>query len=78
MFHGAFGRCAEIAQNECPRHPGATAEDVLSACLQLMFEEGPGGGHYDNMTDRKLTTAFCGFAVDSTGRIWSVQDFHDN
>ena len=73
--HGSFGRCGERAQNACPNYPGGTAEAVLSTCLQQMFDEGPGGGHFDNMTSNKYSKASCGFVSVGGGRIWTVQNF---
>jgi hypothetical protein len=73
--HGSFGKCGERAQNACPNYPGASVEDVLNKCLQQMFEEGPGGGHYDNMTSTKYSRASCGFEALPGGRIWTVQNF---
>ncbi len=73
--HGSFGKCGERAQNACPNYPGASVEDVLTKCLQQMFEEGPGGGHYDNMTSTKYSRASCGFVPVGGGRIWTVQNF---
>lgn len=73
--HGSFGKCGERAQNACPNYPGASVEDVLNKCLQQMFEEGPGGGHYDNMTSTKYSRASCGFLSMPGGRIWTVQNF---
>jgi hypothetical protein len=72
--HGAFGQCGEVAQNECPGWPGAI-QDVLTGCLQSMWNEGPGGGHYDNMTSQQYTIAACGIAQTQTGEFWVVQDF---
>jgi hypothetical protein len=73
--HGSFGKCGERAQNACPNYPGASVEDVLTRCLQQMFDEGPGGGHYDNMTSTKYSRASCGFEAMPGGRIWTVQNF---
>jgi hypothetical protein len=73
--HGSFGRCGERAQNACPNYPGATVDAVLATCLQQMFDEGPGGGHYVNMTSTKYTRASCGFEALPGGRIWTVQNF---
>jgi len=76
--HGAFGRCQEGAQNECPGWPGPL-EQVIDQCLAQMFAEGPGPfadhGHYLNMTDPKWTSVSCGFSTASNGQIWLVQDF---
>jgi len=73
--HGSFGKCGERAQNACPNYPGASVEDVLNKCLQQMFDEGPGGGHFDNMTSTKYSRASCGFVPVGGGRIWTVQNF---
>ena len=72
--HGTFGRCQEHAQNACPRWPGRPGE-VLDGCLRMMWNEGPGGGHYENMIDRRVTRVACGNYEMPGGRIWSVQDF---
>jgi hypothetical protein len=78
--HGAFGRCGESAQNECPSWNGPPGA-VVSPCLQAMFDEGPGEpyqdhGHYINMTGAKYTGVACGFTVLRNGRVWMVQDFY--
>jgi hypothetical protein len=73
--HGSFGKCGERAQNACPDYPGRSPEDVLAACLQQMFDEGPGGGHFDNVTNTKYSRAFCGFVATGNGRYWILQDF---
>ena len=71
--HGAFGDCGESAQDECPGWGGPPAT-AIKGCLQMMWSEGPGGGHYENMrSNRKL--AACGFYVLANGKVWAVQDF---
>lgn len=77
--HGAFGKCAESAQNECPGWPGAPAS-MIAGCLKMMWAEGPGAdfsthGHYINMSSTKYTMVACGFATAPNGSTWSVQDF---
>jgi uncharacterized protein YkwD len=72
--HGAFTKCGEFAQNECPGYPGSVSEN-LSECLADMWAEGPGGGHYDNMTSGKYTEVSCGLYELSNGDFWSVQNF---
>jgi hypothetical protein len=72
--HGAFPRCGEFAQNECPGTPGPPEEGIPS-CLAMMWDEGPGGGHHDNMASTKYTKAACGVFVTASGSIWSVQNF---
>ena len=77
--HGAFGRCGEGAQNECPAWNGA-ADDVIERCLAMMFAEGPGAGpahgHYTNMTERAYRGAACGVATMPNGDVWIVQNFY--
>ncbi|WP_394826287.1 CAP domain-containing protein [Pendulispora albinea] len=72
--HGAFGKCSEWAQNECPGWPGP-AEKMIPGCLEMMWGEGPGGGHYDNMSSKKYTKVACGFYTMPNGKVWAVQDF---
>jgi hypothetical protein len=71
--HSAFPRCQEFAQNECPGWMGV-AGSVIMPCLQAMWAEGPGGGHYDNMTNPKYTQVACGFKSDGNST-WAVQSF---
>lgn len=72
--HGAFPKCGENAQNECPGWPGP-ADQMITGCLQAMWDEGPGGGHHDNMASREWTQVSCGFATLPGGAVWSVQNF---
>ena len=77
--HGAFGRCQESAQNECPNWPGPI-EQTVDKCLEQMFAEGPGPfsghGHYLNMIDPSYHGVACGITTLANGRIWIVQDFY--
>ena len=77
--HGAFDACLNqvekwkgVAQNECPGY--RNVESTLAGCLDMMWAEGPGGGHYDNMTGGSTHTA-CGFYTTPEGKVWMVQDF---
>jgi hypothetical protein len=77
--HGAFGKCGESAQNECPDWP-APAESMITSCLAQMWAEGPGSdfskhGHYLTMTSTTYTKVACGFSMAVNGRLWAVQDF---
>lgn len=72
--HSAFGQCGEFAQNECPGWPGPPGT-MIPQCLQMMWGEGPGGGHYDNMTSTQYTQVACGFYTLSDGSVWATQDF---
>lgn len=76
--HGAFGRCEETAQNECPNWPNA--ESIASGCLQAMWNEGPGDdysthGHYINMTNTSYHKVAVGFYTTPLGGVWAVMNF---
>ena len=72
--HGAFGKCGERAQNECPGWPGPSGT-MIPQCLKAMFGEGPGGGHYEAMMSTQYTKVSCGFGAAASGQIWAVQNF---
>ena len=77
-YHGSFGQCDEMAQNEC--NGSEPMARMLEECLQAMWDEGPGEdrnlhGHYLNMSSTEFTEVACGFYVTSSGEIWSVQNF---
>ncbi|UQA55288.1 CAP domain-containing protein [Polyangium aurulentum] len=77
--HGAFPRCGESAQNECPGWNGAP-ETMIDGCLEMMWNEGPGEdfsqhGHYLNMSNKDYKQVACGFFVTPSGSVWSVQNF---
>jgi hypothetical protein len=40
-----------------------------------MWGEGPGGGHYENMSSNEYTAVACGFHDTGSGGVWAVQDF---
>jgi hypothetical protein len=72
--HGAFPKCGEFAQNECPGWPGPSAQ-MIPGCLKAMWAEGPGGGHYENMRSSQWTQVSCGFSTLPNGDVWAVQNF---
>jgi hypothetical protein len=71
--HGNFGDCGEWAQNTCPGWD--SNEDVIDGCLQAMWDEGPGGGHFENMRDSDKTEVACGFFELPGGGVWASQNF---
>ncbi len=74
--HGAFGTCGEYAQDECPGWSALTgSRGIVPGCLDMMWAEGPGGGHYDIMTSTRYTKVACGFYTTPSGSVWSVQNF---
>jgi hypothetical protein len=73
------------AQNSCPGY--ASNNQVISLCLQQMWDEGPPPvdpcegecfqeyGHFINMTSTSSTKVACGFFTTSAGKVWAVQNF---
>jgi hypothetical protein len=73
------------AQNECPGWPSEA--QVVSGCLQQMWNEGPPNmtpcsgtcfqtyGHFINMTNTRNKKVACGFFKTTAGKLWSVQNF---
>lgn len=86
--HAAFvaGICeGGSAQNECPGW--RSHAQVVSVCLQKMWDEGPPPmsdctgscfqtyGHFLNMSSQRMSKVACGFYQTAEGQIWSVQNF---
>jgi hypothetical protein len=72
------GNGIAFAENECPGQLGwtlAAGEDVsavVGRCIKAFYDEGPGGGHYENLMG-PYTKVGCGiFAAE--GKITIVQD----
>ena len=65
-------------QNECPGYQ--SNQQVISLCLQQMWDEGPGEpfiehGHYINMTNPSHNRVACGFFTTEQGQVWAIQNF---
>jgi hypothetical protein len=82
----ANGICAAgNGQNECPNWP--SYDQVISGCLQNMFNEGPPPagtcvgtcldqhGLYINMMNPNYKMVACGFFTGTDGKVWSVQSY---
>lgn len=77
-FTSTSGGGIAFAENECPqqgnwrRPEGVEMSTVVGECIQAFFDEGPGGGHYENMMG-PYSTIGCGIYEDN-GRVTIVQD----
>jgi uncharacterized protein YkwD len=70
------GFCGTAAENEAPGWPVNGDEDAtIDAILQAMMDEGPGGGHHDNILDARSTRVGIGLVVDGQQRLWLANDF---
>jgi uncharacterized protein YkwD len=80
--HGHFtstgGGGIAFAENACPSWLGwslmGTERDTIAACIAAFWSEGPGGGHYDNMTGNYGTLG-CGVYITPQSGITIVQDY---
>jgi hypothetical protein len=67
-----------FAENECPGQfgwmvtAGESESDVVGRCIKAFYDEGPGGGHYENMMGA-YTKVGCGI-YQAGGKITIVQD----
>ena len=68
-----------FAENECPQQlgwtlpTGADPGPVVAMCIKAFFDEGPGGGHYENLMGNYAHLG-CGIYAAS-GKITILQDF---
>jgi len=68
-----------MAENECPVQgnwmlaPGGDIAMLVGQCIAAFWSEGPGGGHYDNMTGPYAKLG-CGIYQQGTG-VTIVQDY---
>ncbi|MDX9722169.1 MAG: CAP domain-containing protein [Myxococcota bacterium] len=75
----ATGGCGGVAfaENEIPGWPLSmygSITQVIAQGTQMMMDEGPGGGHYENiLADRSAVG--CGIYVTPSGEVWVVQNF---
>jgi len=62
-FSSTGGGGIAFAENECPQqgnwHVGADIVMTVKDCMKAFYDEGPGGGHYENMMG-PYTTIGCG------------------
>ena len=75
--HGWVRRNGGPAENQAPRwsraSSGGNAQTFISRALQLMWAEGPGGGHYENMRGRFAATGCAIYSDTATATF--VQHF---
>ena len=76
-FKSNSGGGLSFAENECPSFLGwrimGDVRNTIGQCLQAFYNEGPGGGHYENMMGNYGTLG-CGVYIDGNN-ITIVQDY---
>jgi len=68
------GFCNDAAENQAPGWPGGDADAVIDSMLQSMMDEGPGGGHHDNIMNADLSRVGIGL-VSQGGAFYFTTDF---
>lgn len=70
------GFCGSAAENQAPGWPVNGDEDAtIDAILKAMMDEGPGGGHHDNILAASSTRVGVGLVVDANQQLWFSNDF---
>jgi uncharacterized protein YkwD len=71
------GFCGGAAENQAPNWPipNGDIDKVVDAILKAMMDEGPGGGHHDNILNSAMTRVGVGIFVDENTRLWFTNDF---
>jgi uncharacterized protein YkwD len=70
------GFCSSAAENQAPGWPVNNDEDAtIDAILKAMMDEGPGGGHHDNILAASSTRVGVGLVVDAQQQLWFTNDF---
>lgn len=72
-FQSTSGGGVCNAENEAQNWSG-TPTSVIDGATQMMWNEGPGGGHYENIRGSHSTVG-CGFFISPSGQVTMVQDF---
>ena len=79
-FSTTQGGGIAFAENECPQQGNwqlsfgnGDLGMTVAACVKAFFDEGPGGGHYDNMMSSN-TMLGCGIYVEGQ-KLTIVQDY---
>ncbi len=76
-FKATNGGGISFAENECPSFLGwrvmGDVRNTIAQCLQAFYDEGPGGGHYENMMGNYGTLG-CGVYLQGSG-ITITQDY---
>ena len=71
------GFCSSAAENQAPGWPinGGDEDATIDGILKAMMDEGPGGGHHDNILAASSTRVGVGLVVDAQQQLWFTNDF---
>jgi uncharacterized protein YkwD len=69
------GFCSGAGENQAPNWPINNDENAtIDSVLQMMMNEGPGGGHHDNIVNPKFALVGIGLVVQGGG-LYLTNDF---
>jgi uncharacterized protein YkwD len=68
------GFCSQAAENQAPGWTGGDTNEIVDQILQAMMDEGPGGGHHDNILNPGLTRVGVAIVIKG-GRLYFTNDF---
>jgi hypothetical protein len=73
------GFCSSAAENQAPGWAlssfGGSVDATVDAILKAMMDEGPGGGHHDNILAASSTRVGVGLVIDAQQQLWFTNDF---
>jgi len=73
------GFCTSAAENQAPAWPlssfGGSLDATVDAILKAMMDEGPGGGHHDNILAASSVRVGVGLVIDAQQQLWFTNDF---
>ncbi|MCU1282408.1 MAG: hypothetical protein JWM53_5954 [bacterium] len=70
------GFCSSAAENQAPGWPvNGNLDGTVDAILKAMMDEGPGGGHHDNILAATSTRVGVALVVDAQQQLWFTNDF---
>jgi uncharacterized protein YkwD len=75
--HGFAGHACENQGDNHGWTPMASVQAQIDDILAAMWREGPGGGHYDNMADRRAKRVGIGLVSTADGRLYLTNDFSE-
>jgi uncharacterized protein YkwD len=70
-----FGTRSAENQGDPSGVPPMEGKKQVDIMIDLMFQEGPGGGHHDNMVNPRYRRVGVGLYVTAEGRMYLTNDF---
>ncbi len=75
IWSSGFARNAAENQGDAHGWPARPVDTSIDQILQMMMNEGPGGGHHDNILNPAFRRVGIGLLKDEHGRLYFTNDF---